>query len=207
MDIVMHHVITKQNNCFAVGYWEGFTSSGRCYSIRGQANGGRVGIQQLIDIHDGQFYCKLIGISFCWCSSRPSVPEDITTGIGDPSPSNQGVLNEKPVGDSTTQELPDIEIMRDAVHDFQMEDVPVWTDQRYDVLEPDTVLEEQIMKDKDASSPFVEEIVVSGGPSIPLPQAEEPQSVASEKAHKNFGLDVDLGECVLQITYCICLLH
>ncbi|CDP07718.1 unnamed protein product [Coffea canephora] len=124
--------------------------------------------------------------------SRPSVPEDITVVIGDPSPGNHGGLNEKPGKDSTTQELPDIEIMRDAVHDFRMEDAPVWPDQGYDV-ELDRVLEEQIMKRTEASSPVVEEILVSGGPSMPLPQAEEPQSVASEQAHENFNLDIPFG--------------
>ncbi|XP_071936301.1 sister chromatid cohesion 1 protein 3 isoform X2 [Coffea arabica] len=124
--------------------------------------------------------------------SRPSVPEDITVVIGDPSPSNQGGLNEKPGRDSTTQELPDIEVMRDAVHDFRMEDAPVWPDQGYDV-ELDRVLEEQIMKLTEASSPVVEEILVSGGPTMPLPQAEEPQCVASEQAHENFNLDIPFG--------------
>ncbi|KAL3516561.1 hypothetical protein ACH5RR_023463 [Cinchona calisaya] len=123
---------------------------------------------------------------------RPSIPDDINAVIADPSPSNQGGLNGKPAGESTTQEVPNIEIMRDAVHDFQMEDAPIRTDQGYDVLEPDRVLEEQIMKDKGVNSPAVEEILISGGPSVPLPQAEELQSVSSERAHENFDLDITL---------------
>ncbi|CDP07715.1 unnamed protein product [Coffea canephora] len=124
--------------------------------------------------------------------SHPLVAEDNTVVIADPPPSNQGGLNEKPGRDSTIKERPDIEIMRDAVHDFTMEDAPIWPDQGYDV-EPHRVLEEQIMKHIEASSPVVEEILVSGGPSIPLPHAEEPQSVASEKAHANFNLDIPFG--------------
>lgn len=74
-------------------------------------------------------------------------------------PKNLAALNGGTVDDDIPQDIPEVEIMRDAVYDHGSEDVPLWSDQWNDVMEPDKVLEEQIMKDKESASLVVEEMV------------------------------------------------
>ncbi|KAL3537342.1 hypothetical protein ACH5RR_000708 [Cinchona calisaya] len=143
------------------------------------------------------------GVNLMQEDSWPSVPEEATAALGDPSTSNRGGLDEKTVGNSTTQQLPEIEFMRDAVDDFRMEDALIWPDQGNDVLEPDRVLEELIMRDKEASSPVVREILALGGPSVPSHQPEEPQSVASERVHESFDLHIALEHSSPRLAICI----
>lgn len=125
----------------------------------------------------------------------PSMPVDGNKNLGDPSPSNQAGLNGKNVREGSPQDLPEIEIMRDAAHDFHVDNNSVLPDQRDDVMEPDRILEEQIMKDKEASSPFVREMLDSGVPSPPAHQPHVPSSVVSEQARENLDLHISLGAC------------
>ncbi|XP_059311517.1 sister chromatid cohesion 1 protein 3 isoform X2 [Lycium ferocissimum] len=107
------------------------------------------------------------------------------------SPKNQEGLNKGTVGDDIPQDIPEIEIMRDAVHDHS-EDVPLWSDRGTDVMEPDKILEEQIMRDRETASPVVEEMA-PGGHSIPSQQRQELPSTTSVEAHEFADPQISFG--------------
>lgn len=86
--------------------------------------------------------------------------------------------------------------MRDAVHDHSFENVPLWSDRGNDVMEPDRVLEEQIMRDKETASPVVKEILAPGGHSIPSQQRQEPPSTTSADAHEFADPQISFGGCL-----------
>lgn len=85
--------------------------------------------------------------------------------------------------------------MRDAVHDHSFENVPLWTDRGHDVMEPDRVLEEQIMRDKETASPVVEEMLTPGGHPIPSQRREEPPSTTSVEAQEFADPQISFGGC------------
>ncbi|XP_059650447.1 sister chromatid cohesion 1 protein 3-like [Cornus florida] len=121
-------------------------------------------------------------------STNPSLPGDTTVSFQDPGPSNQTGINE----DNHPQNFPAMEVMRDAVHDFNLENIPVWPDQQNDILGPDTTLERQVMEME--ISPVVEEMLASGGQSLPCEQRQEPPtSVAPEHAPEISGSHISFG--------------
>ncbi|TMX02260.1 hypothetical protein EJD97_022237 [Solanum chilense] len=108
--------------------------------------------------------------------SDPSNLDETAAQPQHSSPKNQEGLNKRTVGDDIPQDFPDIELMRDA-----------------DVMEPDRVLEEQIMRDKETASPVVEEILAPGGHSIPSQQRQEPPSTTSADAHEFADPQISFG--------------
>ncbi|KAM7481737.1 hypothetical protein LguiB_006320 [Lonicera macranthoides] len=117
--------------------------------------------------------------------SNPSIAVRISTGFQDPGPSNQtGTVNERPNEDSIPQNIPEVEVMRDAVHDLSLGNVPSWPDQGDDRLEPDRDLEQLIFKEM--PTPAVEEISVPGGHSIQSQQNQELPPSASDQGHGIF---------------------
>ncbi|THG22592.1 hypothetical protein TEA_013601 [Camellia sinensis var. sinensis] len=121
---------------------------------------------------------------------RPSLPVDPTVGFQDPGPEETEMLNE----DSFPQNVPEIEVMRDAAHDFHADNISPWPDQGNDVLEPDRLLEQQIINEKEILPPAAEEILVSGGQSLPSQQHGEPvSSASSDKAPDVFDSHVSFG--------------
>ncbi|GMP41882.1 hypothetical protein CsSME_00011827 [Camellia sinensis var. sinensis] len=121
---------------------------------------------------------------------RPSLPVDPTVGFQDPGTEETEMLNE----DSFPQNIPEIEVMRDAAHDFHADNISLWPDQGNDVLEPDRLLEQQIINEKEILPPAAEEILVSGGQSLPSQQHGEPvSSASSDKAPDVFDSHVSFG--------------
>ncbi|KAL3348538.1 hypothetical protein AABB24_021953 [Solanum stoloniferum] len=125
--------------------------------------------------------------------SGPSNPDETAAQPQHSSPKNQEGLNKRTVCDDIPQDIPDIELMRDAVHDHSFENVPLWSDRGNDVMEPDRVLEEQIMRDKETASPVVKEILAPGGHSIPSQQRQEPPSTTSAEAHEFADPQISFG--------------
>ncbi|KAJ8546363.1 hypothetical protein K7X08_018946 [Anisodus acutangulus] len=104
-----------------------------------------------------------------------------------PSPKNQAALDRGTVHDDIPQNIPEIEIMCDAVHDHGYESVSFWQDHGNDVMEPDKILEEQIMNDKETASLVAEEMVAPGG------QREEPPSAISAEVHEFTNPQISFG--------------
>lgn len=125
--------------------------------------------------------------------SDPSNPDETAAQSQYSSPKNQEGLNKGTVSDDIPQNIPEIELMRDAVHDHSFENVPLWSEQGNDVMEPDKILEEQIMRDKETASPVVEEIMSPGGHSIPSQQRQEPPSTTSVEAHEIADPQISFG--------------
>ncbi|KAK4411716.1 Sister chromatid cohesion 1 protein 3 [Sesamum angolense] len=80
----------------------------------------------------------------------PPVEVDATAGSEYPSPPNKLAADDGNIGNSSPQDLPSIEIMRDARHGFEFNNSPILPDR----VEPDKFLEEQINKDKDLHSSY-----------------------------------------------------
>ncbi|KAK3038769.1 hypothetical protein RJ639_027356 [Escallonia herrerae] len=88
--------------------------------------------------------------------SHPSISEDTTRETEMPNGNNL-----------------DIEVMRNVLDDLHSRNVSLWIDHKNDILEPDSDLVQQLMKDKDNYTPGVEEMLVPGEPSQ---QYQEPPS-------------------------------
>ncbi|KAK4379645.1 hypothetical protein RND71_001507 [Anisodus tanguticus] len=125
--------------------------------------------------------------------SDPSNPDGTAAQSQHSSPRNQDGLDKGTVHDDIPQDIPEIEIMRDAVHDHSFENVPLWSDRGNDVMEPDKILEEQIMRDRETASPLVEEMLAPGGHSIPSQQRQEPPSTTSVEAHEFADPQISFG--------------
>ncbi|KAK3031081.1 hypothetical protein RJ639_036821 [Escallonia herrerae] len=67
----------------------------------------------------------------------------------------------------------DIEVMRNVLDDLHSRNVSLWIDHKNDILEPDSDLVQQLMKDEDNYTPGVEEMLV---PGEPCQQYQEPPS-------------------------------
>ncbi|XP_060195550.1 sister chromatid cohesion 1 protein 3-like isoform X1 [Lycium barbarum] len=131
--------------------------------------------------------------------SDPSNPDRPPAQSQNSSPKNQEALNRGTVREDIPQDIPEIEIMRDAVHDHVYESVPLWPDHGNDVMEADKVLEEQIMKDKETATPVVEEMVASGGHTLPLQQREEPPSTTAAKVQEFTNPQISFGHQSLDL--------
>lgn len=109
----------------------------------------------------------------------------MSASFQDPGPSNQTrAVDERPNEDSIPQNIPEVEVMRDAVHDLPLANVPSWPDQGDDRLEPDRDLEQLIFKEM--RTPAVEEISVPGGHSIQSQQNQELPPSASDQGRDIF---------------------
>ncbi|XP_011097494.1 sister chromatid cohesion 1 protein 3 [Sesamum indicum] len=84
------------------------------------------------------------------------VEVDSTAGSENPSPPNQLAADDGNIGNSSPQDLPSIEIMRDARHGFDFNNSPILPDR----VDPDKFLEEQIIKDKVNCTPVTEEVLL-----------------------------------------------
>ncbi|KAM3265262.1 sister chromatid cohesion 1 protein 3 isoform X1 [Capsicum annuum] len=114
------------------------------------------------------------------------------------SPENHAGRSEGTAHDDIPQDIPEVEIMRDAVHD-SFENVDLWSDRGNDVMEPDKILEEQMMRDKETASPVVEEMLAPGGHSIPSQQREEPPPTTSVEAHEIADPQMSFGQQSLDL--------
>ncbi|MCD7462936.1 hypothetical protein HAX54_049648 [Datura stramonium] len=113
----------------------------------------------------------------------PSNVDGIPAQFQNSSPKNQEELNGGTVQDHIPQDIPEIEIMRDAVHDHDSGNVPLWRDQWNDVMEPDKILEELIMQDKETASLVVEEMMERDVP----PSATSAEVQEFTNPHISFG--------------------
>ncbi|KAK4398143.1 Sister chromatid cohesion 1 protein 3 [Sesamum angolense] len=86
----------------------------------------------------------------------PPVEVDAAAGSEYPPPNQLGA-NDGNIGNSTTpQDLPSIEIMRDAKHGFDFKNSPILPDR----ADPDKFLEEQINTDNATCSPVTERVLL-----------------------------------------------
>ncbi|KAL0399709.1 UNVERIFIED_CONTAM: hypothetical protein Sradi_2314200 [Sesamum radiatum] len=106
----------------------------------------------------------------------PPVEVDAAAG-SEYSPPNQLGANDGNIGDSSTQDLPSIEIMRDANRGFEFNNSPILPDR----ADPDKFLEEQINTDKETCSP------VTGRVLLPDDGFSSPQN--HEEQHSLSHLD------------------
>ncbi|KAF8398469.1 hypothetical protein HHK36_017397 [Tetracentron sinense] len=146
-----------------------------------------------------------IGVSPMEEDVPPSIPVGNSVGVSDPGPSNQaeafsGRLHE----DHFSQNLPEIEVMRDVVHNFGPENLSVLPDLDNDSFEQNIYMD-QTTNEKDTLSPIMEDMPVSGGQSLPFQlHPEPPPSVSSEEAPGLFNSRISLGhispELVIQPT-------
>ncbi|KAL6958508.1 hypothetical protein U1Q18_050505 [Sarracenia purpurea var. burkii] len=75
--------------------------------------------------------------------------------LQDPGPSDQAGASNRLDEDGFLQNIPEKEVIRDAVHDFHL---APWLDRENDVIEPDRTLEQQLINDKEILAPAAEEI-------------------------------------------------
>ncbi|KAL0431855.1 UNVERIFIED_CONTAM: Sister chromatid cohesion 1 protein 3 [Sesamum radiatum] len=86
----------------------------------------------------------------------PHVEVDAAAGSDYPSPPNQLAADDRNIGNNSPQDLPSIEIMRDARHGFDFNNSPILPDR----VDPDKFLEEQINKDKATCTPVTEGVLL-----------------------------------------------
>ncbi|XP_058225203.1 sister chromatid cohesion 1 protein 3 [Rhododendron vialii] len=120
---------------------------------------------------------------------RPSPPVASGIGFRDPGPTNQAGASEGIHEDNSPDDIPEIEIRRDAVHGFH--NISPWPDLGNDRIKPDGTLERaerQLVNDREIPTPVAEERLISGGQSIPSRDHEEPfNSATSSQAPDNFN--------------------
>lgn len=126
--------------------------------------------------------------------SDPSNSDRTSAQCLNSSSKNQTALNRGTVSDDIPQDIPEIKTMSDVVHDDHVyKSVSLWQDHGNDVIKPDKILEEQIMRDKETASPVVEEILSPGGHSIPSQLRQEPPSTTSVEAHEIADPQISFG--------------
>ncbi|XAR62347.1 hypothetical protein NMG60_11017074 [Bertholletia excelsa] len=131
-------------------------------------------------------------ISFVvYCSARPS-SVDQTARVKDHV--HQAQDSERPNEGSHPQDVPDFEFIRDAVSDFHA-DIPLSPNKgNDDVIEPDKILEQQIINEKILNS-VAEEIPVSVEKSQQSQQhGEPPTSAVSNGGPDIIGSHISLGQ-------------
>ncbi|XP_043693345.1 sister chromatid cohesion 1 protein 3-like [Telopea speciosissima] len=123
-----------------------------------------------------------------------STPADNGVGVSDPGPSGQAEeSSQRDAEMPTSQGLPEIEVIRDAVHNFRSEDFPELPELSNGAFEQNRQFDQNMSGEK-ALSPIMEEMLVSGGQSEPFQlQPEPPTSVASEEAVEGFDAHFSLG--------------
>ncbi|XP_042485440.1 sister chromatid cohesion 1 protein 3-like isoform X1 [Macadamia integrifolia] len=123
-----------------------------------------------------------------------SVPADNVVGVSDPGPRDQtAASSQRDAEVPTSQGLPEIEVIRDAVHNFGSEDFPELPDLSDGAFEQNSQFNQNMSGERELS-PIVEDILVSGGQSEPFQlQPEPPASVASEEALEGFNTHFSLG--------------
>ncbi|KAL6961953.1 hypothetical protein U1Q18_036912 [Sarracenia purpurea var. burkii] len=133
--------------------------------------------------------------------AHPLLPVDPSARLQDPGPSDQARASNRLDEDSFLQNIPEKEVIRDAVHDFHLDHIPPWRDRGNDVIEPDRTLEQQLINNKEifgshsTLAPAAEEIFASGGQSLPLNHREPLNSAASDKAPDVFDSHISFGRC------------
>lgn len=123
-----------------------------------------------------------------------NLPVGGNAGFQDPGPSHQmEQLNEMFNEETVPQEVPEMEVMRDAVHDLQSERLPVWPEHGNDTTELDRSLD-QMLNEKEILSPNMPDILYSGEQSLPFQQrSEPPASAVSPEAPEIFDSHISFG--------------
>nr|XP_019707735.1 sister chromatid cohesion 1 protein 3 [Elaeis guineensis] len=120
-------------------------------------------------------------------------PDVNAGGVRDPGPSNQAEgpfqsLNEG----HFVQEFPEIETMREAERSFEPGNIPELDDMDNDI---GGLLEQSVpMNRKDNLSPILEDILVSGGESLPSPSRAKAPTVASADDIDILNVGLSLGQ-------------
>ncbi|XP_048140572.1 sister chromatid cohesion 1 protein 3 isoform X3 [Rhodamnia argentea] len=96
--------------------------------------------------------------------SHPDVPRE---SFQDSPPRSRGKIDRE----VSMPDLPEIEVMRDAVHDVGFENFPPMTDLVHDRNSPTS--SEQIMMEKGTVTPLVPDALASGGSPLPYQQPSE----------------------------------
>lgn len=98
------------------------------------------------------------------------------------------------IHDNIPQDLPEREILRDAVHDLGLEQLPpVFPDRGDEIGETNRSLK-QITNEKDTLSPILDDNLASGGQSLPFQQhTEPPPSAASLGSAEIFDMPVSFS--------------
>lgn len=127
-----------------------------------------------------------------------NLPVGGNAGFQDPGPSHQmEQLNEMFNEETVPQEVPEMEVMRDAVHDLQSERLPVWPEHGNDTTELDRSLD-QMLNEKEILSPNMPDILYSGEQSLPFQQrSEPPASAVSPEAPEIFDSHISFGGCLI----------
>lgn len=115
----------------------------------------------------------------------------------DADPSNQTeMLNTRFADDNISPDVPGREILRGAVPDFGLENLPpVLPDHGENMAETSGSLD-QIMNEKDIISPIMEDNLVSAGQSLLFQQrSEPPPSAASPEAPEILDTHVSFSKC------------
>ncbi|XP_073107309.1 uncharacterized protein [Elaeis guineensis] len=126
-------------------------------------------------------------------------PDVNAGGVRDPGPSNQAEgpfqsLNEG----HFVQEFPEIETMREAERSFEPGNIPELDDMDNDI---GGLLEQSVpMNRKDNLSPILEDILVSGGESLPSPSRAKAPTVASADDIDILNVGLSLGWFLLSLT-------
>lgn len=118
-------------------------------------------------------------------------------GFQDPGPSHQmDQLNER-LNEETVSQVPEREVIRDAIADFQTERLPVWPEHGNDTMMRDRSPDE-MLNEKETLSPDIPDILYPGEHSLPFElRSEAPASVVSPEAPEIIDSHVSFGECLI----------
>ncbi|XP_058071132.1 sister chromatid cohesion 1 protein 3-like isoform X1 [Magnolia sinica] len=134
----------------------------------------------------------------------PFPRESGAVGIQDPGPSSQAEeSNQEFLEDQFPRHLPEIEILRDAVQPFELENLPEWPNLADNIVEQREPFD-PIMNQKESLSPIVEGFLDSGGESLPSqPHLLEPTARSIEEPeifYSNVSLGPVFSEMAIQPT-------
>ncbi|KAL5760533.1 hypothetical protein ACOSP7_019040 [Xanthoceras sorbifolium] len=107
-----------------------------------------------------------------------------TVDFREPGPSNQTEVLHVGLSDtSSPQNFPEIEVMRDAVHDISPGKVPpLFSDHGNCATEPVESVDQIILNEKEIDTPILEDVFASGGQSLEFQQrSEAPPSAVSQE--------------------------
>ncbi|KAJ4970504.1 hypothetical protein NE237_003603 [Protea cynaroides] len=121
-----------------------------------------------------------------------SAPVANGAGVSDPDPRVQPEASNQSAEETTSQGLPEIEVMRDAVHNSGSENFPEFPDLTTVAIEQNWH-SNQNTSGKKTLSPIVEDLLVSGGQSEPFQlHPEPPTSVTLDEAPEGFDAHFSL---------------